>query len=49
MEFDFGSEQLRRSFRQKSGWTMVNHGSYGLVPNEVLEQREKYDKSILNY
>jgi len=40
MEFDFGSKEIRKSFRQKEEWTMINHGSYGLAPNEVLKQRE---------
>ena len=49
MEFEFGSEGIRKSFRQKEEWAMINHGSYGLAPNEVLKQREMLDIDFFNY
>ena len=46
---EFGGEEIRKSFRQKEEWAMINHGSYGLAPNEVLKQREMLDIDIFNY
>jgi len=34
-----GSEEVRKLFRQENEIVMLNHGSYGLSPDPVLNKR----------